>query len=247
MRNYHSLGAVGLAVIAGMAGCAGTSDYVYTPDTANATVAGLPAARTPVPPEKPQGAIEVTSYGVTDLRRGDENIPALHVRAVVTNDGDDAPWTVDTTQQMVAIPGEGQSRALFVNSDVNTLPTVTIARHERRVLDFYFPLPATVRGESQLPRFEMLWQVNTPERAVASRTSFERVDKEPDVAYATVPVGWPLWAGYGPYWWYDPFYPRAVFIHTRPIHVHGTGRVTVGRFGGRFHAGPPSHVATRHR
>lgn len=246
MRNYRSLEAVGLAVIAGLLGCAGTSDYVYTPDTANATVAGLPAARTPVPPEKPQGAIEVTSYGVTELQRGSDRIPALHVRAVVTNDGDDAPWTLDTTQQMVAIPGEGQSRAMFVNSDVNTLPTVTIARHDRRVLDFYFPLPDTVRGESQLPRFELLWQVNTPERVVASRTSFERVDKEPDVAYAAVPVGWPLWAGYGPYWWYDPFYPRAVFIHTRPIIVHGTGRVTLGRFGGRFHAGPPSHVATGH-
>jgi hypothetical protein len=247
MNNYHSLGAVGLAVIAGMLGCAGTSDYVYTPDTANATVAGLPAARTPIPPERPQGAIEVTSYGVTDLRRGDTKIQALHVRAVVTNDGDDRPWTVDTTQQMLAIPGEGQSRAMFVNSDVNTLPTVTIARHERRVLDFYFPLPDTVRGESQLPRFEMLWQVNTPERVVASRTSFERVDKEPEVAYSTVPVGWPLWAGYGPYWWYDPFYPRAVFIHARPIIVHGTGRVTVGRFGGRFHAGTPSRVVTRQR
>jgi hypothetical protein len=247
MRKYHSLGAAGLAVIAGMLGCAGTSDYVYTPDTANATAAGLPAARTPIPQEKPQGAIEVTSYGIAELRRDDAKIPALHVRAVVTNDGDDRPWTLDTTQQMVAIPGEGQSRAMFVNSDVNTLPTVTIARHERRVLDFYFPLPDTVRSESKLPRFELLWQVNTPERVVASRTAFERVDKEPEVAYTAVPVGWPLWAGYGPYWWYDPFYPRAVFVHTRPIIVHGSGRVTVGRFGGRFHAGSHAHVANRHR
>jgi len=247
MRNYHLLGAAGLAVIAGMLGCAGTSDYVYSPDTPNATVAGLPAARTPIPQEKPQGAIEVTSYGVTDLMQGNEKVPALHVRAVVTNDGDDKPWTLDTTQQMVAIPGEGQSRAMFVNSDVNTLPTVTIARHERRVLDFYFPLPDTVRGESQLPRFELLWQVNTPERMVASRTAFERQDKQPDVAFEAVPVGWPLWAGYGPYWWYDPFYPRAVFIHTRPVIVHGSGRVHVGRFGGNFRANTPAHVATRHR
>jgi hypothetical protein len=245
MKSNHSLGAAGLAVIAGMLGCAGTSDYVYTPDTANATAAGLPAARTAIPQEKPQGAIEVTSYGITELRRDDARIPALHVRAVITNDGDDTPWTLDTTQQLVAIPGEGQSRAMFVNSDLNTLPTVTIAKHDRRVLDFYFPLPDTVRGESKLPRFELLWQVNTPERVVSSRTAFDRVDKEPQVAYAT--VGWPLWAGYGPYWWYDPFYPRVVFIHTRPIVVHGTGRVTVGRFGGRFHAGTTTHVATRHR
>jgi hypothetical protein len=245
MKPNYSLGAAGLAVIAGMVGCAGTSDYVYTPDTANATAAGLPAARTPIPQEKPQGAIEVTSYGITDLRRDDARIAALHVRAVITNDGDDSPWTLDTTQQLVAIPGEGQSRAMFVNSDVNTLPTVTIAKHDRRVLDFYFPLPDTVRGESKLPRFELLWQVNTPERVVSSRTAFERVDKEPQVAYAT--AGWPLWAGYGPYWWYDPFYPRVVFIHARPIVVHGTGRVTVSRFGGRFHAGTTTHVATRHR
>jgi hypothetical protein len=246
MRTYHSLGAAGLAVIACI-GCAGTSDYVYSPDTANATVAGMPAARTPIPQERPQGAIEVTSYGITDLSQANAKIPALHIRAVVTNDGDDRPWTLDTTQQMVTIPGEGQSRAMFVNSDVNTLPTVTIARHERRVLDFYFPLPDTLRHESQLPRFELLWQVNTPERTVASRTAFERQDKAPDVAYAAVPVGWPLWAGYGPYWWYDPFYPRAVFIHTRPIIVHGTGTVRVGRFGGHFRAGGTSHVATRHR
>ena len=247
MLNRHLLGSIsGLAVIAGMLGCAGTSDYVYRPDSTNATEAGLPAARTPIPQERPQGAIEVTSYGITELRRDDAKIPALQVRAVITNDGDDTPWTLDTTQQVVEIPGEGQSRAMFVNSDLNTLPSVTIARHERRVLDFYFPLPDTIRGESQLPKFDLLWQVNTPERTVASRTSFDRMDKSPEVAYAT-PVGWPLWAGYGPYWWYDPFYPRVVFVHSRPIVVHGTGRVTVGRFGGRFHPAARAQVVTRGR
>ena len=247
MLNRHVFGTrAGLAVIAGMLGCAGTSDYVYRPDTANATEAGLPAARTPIPQERPQGAIEVTSYGITELRRDDATIPALQVRAVVTNDGDDTPWTLDTTQQVVEIPGEGQSRAMYVNADVGTLPTVTIARHERRVLDFYFSLPDTIRSESRLPRFELLWQVNTPERTVASRTSFDRLDKEPEVAYAT-PVGWPLWAGYGPYWWYDPFYPRVVFVHSRPIVIHGTGRVTVGRFGGRFHPATRAQVVTRRR
>ena len=248
MLNSYSIGPrAGLAVIAGMLGCAGTSDYVYRPDSANATEAGLPASRTPIPQERPQGAIEVTSYGITELQRDDAKIPALQVRAVITNDGDDTPWTLDTTQQVVEIPGEGQSRAIFVNSDVNTLPSVTIARHERRVLDFYFPLPATIRSESQLPKFELLWQVNTPERTVASRTSFDRFDKAPNVAYETVPVGWPLWAGYGPYWWYDPFYPRVVFVHARPIVIRGTGRVTVGRFDGRFHPSPRAQVVTRRR
>jgi hypothetical protein len=239
------------SVIAGMVACAGNSQYVYTPDAANATEAGLPAARTAIPPEQPQGAIEVTSYGVTSLQqsgqRDGSKIPALHVRAVVTNDGDDTPWTLDTSQQMVAIPGEGQSRAMFVNSDIGTLPNVTIAKHERRVLDFYFPLPDTAANASRLPRFDLLWQVTTPARTVASRTSFDRVDSQPNVAYEVAPTAWPLWAGYGPYWWYDPFYPRAVFLHSRPYVVRGTGRITVGGFGGRFRAGGGGHVATGRR
>jgi len=246
MTVLRSLGATsGLVMLAGLLGCATTSEYVYSPDSANAVAAGLPAARTPIPQEQPQGAIEVTSYGVTELRRDATAVPALHVRAVVTNDGDDTPWTLDTTQQLVEIPGEGQSRALYVNADVGTLPNVMIARHERRVLDFYFPLPDTVRDASHLARFELLWQVTTPARTVASRTAFDRVDKETDVAYERT-VMWPAWVGLGPYWWYDPFYSRVVFVHARPWGFHGPGHVVVGRFGGRFHAGGP-HVAHGHR
>lgn len=239
MSIRSSLGAAVL-VLTGLAGCAGNSAYVYQPDTANATAAGLPATRTPIPQERPQGAIEVVSYGVTELRRDAMTIPALHVRAIVTNDGDDTPWTLDTTQQLVEIPGEGRSRAIFVNTDVSTLPTVSIARHERRVLDLYFALPDTVRNAARLPRFDLLWQVNTAARTVASRTTFERVDREPDVAYAPT-TSWPLWAGYGPYWWYDPLYPRAIFVHAHPYVFHGPSRVVVGRFGGRFYA--PHRVA----
>jgi hypothetical protein len=241
MAIRSSLG--GALIIASVCACAGNSQYVYQPDTANATAAGLPAARTPIPQEAPQGAIEVVSYGVTTLKRDSTQFPALHVRAIVTNDGDDRPWTLDTTQQMVEIPGEGKSRAIFVNADVGTLPGVTIARHDRRVLDFYFALPDTIPGASQLPRFDLLWQVNTSARTVASRTSFDRVDREPDVAYADVRP-WPLWAGYGPYWWYDPLYPRAVFVHSHPFVFHGGGRVYVGGFGGHFRAGG-AHVAHR--
>ena len=57
MRIRSTLGAAGVLVIGGMLGCAANSDYVYQPDTANATAAGLPAARTPIPQEAPQGAI----------------------------------------------------------------------------------------------------------------------------------------------------------------------------------------------
>jgi hypothetical protein len=108
----------------------------------------------------------------------------------------------------------------------------------------YYELPDTMRKASQLPRFDLMWQVGTPARVVASRTSFDRVDREPDVAYETTGA-WPLWAGWGPYWWYDPFYPRVVFVHAHPLHFQGSGHVVVGRFGGHFRSG--GRVVTGHR
>ena len=35
---------------------------------------------------------------------------------VVTNDGDDVPWQIDTREQLAEIAGEGRSRALYVNT-----------------------------------------------------------------------------------------------------------------------------------
>jgi len=228
-------------VAAGMFGCGG-QDYVYAPDTTNAVAAGLPAARTAIPPEQPQGAVEVVSYGVTDLHPGAARVPALHVRMLVTNDGDDTPWRIDTNQQFVEIPGEGRSAPMYVNSDVQGLPNVSIARHERRVLDFYYPLPDTIRDDSRLPRFELQWQVDTASRAVADRTSFDREVRDVPSVAVGYDASWPYWAGYGPYWWYDPFYPQAVFIHARPFAFDHRAHVSVGRFGGHFRAGG-GHVA----
>ena len=49
---------------------------------------------------------------------------------------------------------------------------------------------------------------------------------------------WPLWAGYGPYWWYDPFWPGATFIHGRAIAIRGgIHHVGVGHFHGHWSAG----------
>src|SRR5438552_1812208 len=174
--TMYALAAVGILAC-------GENNYVYTPQTANAVSAGLPAARTPIPQEQPQGAVEVTSYGITDLQPGSARVPALHVRMIVTNDGDDTPWRLDTTQQFVEIPGEGRSAPMYVNADVQTLPNLTIARHDRRVLDLYYPLQGRIRGDAQLPRFELLWQVDTAARTVASRTPFDRAEPAPGVAY----------------------------------------------------------------
>jgi hypothetical protein len=203
----------------------------------------MPAERIAIPQEAPQGTIQIASYGVTRLASGGANIPALHVRMIVSNDGDDVPWTIDSRKQMVEISGEGQSRAMYVNADVNTLPVLSIGRREHRTLDFYFPLPSTIHSDTGLHGFQVLWDVDTGTRAVASRTSFDRVSQAPSYAYAE-PYG-PYWAGYGPFWWYDPFYPSVVFVHARPFRFNHGGRVMVSGFSGHFRPGGRTVVGHR--
>lgn len=235
---------IGIFAAAAFGACAESQNYVYTPETTNAALANTPASRTPIPQEAPQGAVEVATYGIARLRQDDTSVPSLHVRMIVSNDGDQTPWQLDTREQYVSIAGEGRSRAMYVNSDVQNLPVVQINQHERHVFDFYFPLPATVRSASQLPRFDVQWQVATPSRVVASSTTFDRVEQQTGYGYAYAEPAWPYWAGYGPYWWYDPFYPQVVFVHPRPFRFHERGPVFVDHFHGRFAPGG-AHVAGR--
>jgi hypothetical protein len=198
----------------------------YSPDRSNFWADGYPAAVTAVPPEVPQGKVEVTSFGITEITPdGAGPLSALHVRLAITNEGDATPWQVTTTDQVVEIAGEGKSRPIFVNTDLKSLPSVTINQRERRVLDFYYPLPGSIGSEDALPAFDFLWQVTTPARTFASRTHFERLEKEPPATYSHVV----LYSGWGPYWWYDPFYPSFVFLHYRPIVIHHPGRVIITR------------------
>ncbi len=205
-----------LMAISLIAGCGETGHYIYTPETANSFSNSLPASKTPIPQEQPQGSVEVKSYGISHLQQLG-NAPVLVVRMIVTNDGDATPWQVDTREQYVSIPGEGRSRAMYARSDVRSLPIVQVAQRSSHVFDLYFPLPGSIDRASQLPRFDLQWQVQTATRMVASSTTFDRLRREPE-RYAYDPW-WP-YAGFGPYWWYDPFYPSVAFVHA-PIYVHG--------------------------
>jgi hypothetical protein len=212
-------------LVVALAGCAATPSYVYSPQPASYWSDGYPASVTPVPPEAPQGKVEVTSFGIVEIQpEGAQPLPVLHVRLAIANEGDAVAWTLVPSEQLVEIPGEGRSRPIYVNTDVRTLPSIEIAQRDRRILDFYYPLPANVDGDEDLRGFDVLWQVTTPARVFASRTRFGRLEEEPMVR-----TGVTFYAGWGPYWWYDPFYPRAVFVHHRPIVVHRPGRVIVTR------------------
>jgi hypothetical protein len=218
------------AVAVACAAACGGGSYAYVPEGATLRADGRPVTRIAIPPEQPRGEVRVESMGITSLDgRSDRKIDVIHLRLAVGNDSDDRPWTIDTREQLLEIPGEGRSQAIFVSSDRDSMPIVQVPRRDRRVLDLFFPLPATVDDEDDLAGFELLWQVNTGDRVVAQRTPFGRVSTEPPVQYSGS-----IYTGWGPYWWHDPFYSRHVFIHHRPIVIRDTGRVIVTRPRGHF-------------
>lgn len=190
-------------------GCAARPQTVYAPERADAWLDGYPAQRVAVPPERPDGDVRVASFGITTMRLdGRVDVDVLHVRMILDNQGDERPWRVDVREQLVHIPGEGRSRPMLVNTD-GDLPIIEVPRRQRRVIDLYYPLPGTVRRQADLPRFDLLWEVSTPGRRVAQRTSFDRMRTEPEVQRDVYLV-----SGWGPHWWYHP-YPYG-FVH-RPV------------------------------
>jgi len=224
----RSFTALTLFALAGLGACA--HHYDYQPAERDLVpFQGRAAARYPVPPERPEGEVRVVTFGMQDLSPtgGGSLMPALHVRLLVANNGDATPWNVDTRQVLIDIAGEGSSPAVYVNSDVGTLPNITIAQGEQRTIDFFFPLPGSMQGEAAIPHFDVKWQVVTGTRPIAGRTPFDRFDLQAPPPRVAVAFRW------GPHWWFDPFYPRAgVFIHPTPFiviprhphHVHVTPR-----------------------
>ncbi len=155
-------------------GCAVSSSYYYSPQGATFWFDGYPVVAAPVS----RGKVEVASFGVSSITSENSAITALHVRFALVN-GDPQPWTLATADQAVELPEAGLVRPVVVNSDREVPAIVTIQPRERRVLDFYFPLPASIKDDEALPAFDFLWQVTTPARPIAGRTRFRRVEQEP--------------------------------------------------------------------
>ncbi|MFI5289422.1 MAG: hypothetical protein ACHQ17_07225 [Polyangia bacterium] len=220
-----------------LAGCAG--DYAYVPaEAATAQVGGQAAADYPIPPEAPQGDVRIASFGISPLAvNQQESVRALHLRMVIANNSSQQ-WTVDTREQLAALSGEGESRPIFASTDQGELPLVPIAPGDKRTIDLFYPLPADLQKASELPEFDLVWNVDTGNgRVVAERTPFQRVTVEPQ--YAADYSGYYEPAYWGPIWWYDPYYfqytfARPVIIHRRPV--------IVGRPLPRHHRGFPAPV-----
>lgn len=236
-----------VATVALAAGCAATGAYLYVPAAgATAQASGYPAAYYALE----TGAVRVVSFGAFDARPGDGGapLPVLHVRLLVANNADDAPWTIDTSAIVATLPGAGPTQAVFVNSDAGTPPVLQIPRGEQRTIDLYFPLAGTAGAEPVA--FDVLWQVQTGARVAVERTPFEREVIE--TGYRTRYVyGYPPAYGYGyslglgPHWWYDPHYSGyhgSVFIGHHGFHGghhYGGHHYGGGHHGGGHHGGPP--------
>jgi acidic type I keratin len=245
--------AVVAALLALMGGCA-PEQYVYQPAVPpNSQVAGLPAVDYQIPPGQPQGNVRVASFGITQVQsQQGQGTPVLQVRMVVTNNSR-SPWYVDTRTVLVSLGGEGRSRPAFVNTDAGTPPYLQVPAGQTKTIDLYYPLPVGMANASEVPAFDVTWQVQTPVGNVAQRTPFQRTEIEEYAGdeYGGVPYdygyygypGYPAYAcgygypyafgfgvGLGPFWWYDPFYRSYGFYHHPHVFV-GPG------YHGRFFVG----------
>jgi hypothetical protein len=207
--------ALGVALLASIAGCGTGGKYVYRPEeNATARVSGQAAALYRIPPEAPHGDVRIATLGIATLQpRGDDDdrIRTMHVRMIVGNNDDVAGWQLDTRQQIGGLDRYGQSRPAFASSSPGRPPVVTIAPSEKATIDLYYPLPEDMQEASEIPHFEVLWRVQTAQATVAERTSFERLRIEPPAprVYYGWDLGWGTGWGWGP--WYDPFWADYAF------------------------------------
>jgi hypothetical protein len=199
-----------IVVLVLIAGCGAGTSYVYAPEGAKLETGSL-STEFKIPPEEPKGDVRVQSNGITEIEAGGRKIPVVQIRLTVANNSDTTPWTVDTREQLLDIPRAGRATPMFANTDRGTGPVLTVPRLDQRIIDLYFPLPTGVHDAKDLENFDLLWQVHTGPRLVAERTSFDRISIEPEVTTD-------LYAGWGPYWWYDPYYPSYSYLYSRPYY-----------------------------
>jgi hypothetical protein len=207
-----------LACSLAMAACAPT--YVYRPATnATATIKGRVAADYPIPPAAPKGDVRLASFGMSDISPNAAAFAhqkAIHVRMIVADNSQTA-WTLDTRQQVVALPDGQQLAPAYVatRDGQGGLPSVTVAAGSKRIIDLFYPLSPAMQSASRVPEFDVVWRVDTPEEQVTERTPFDRLQIEPATAYGDGPE-WGAWDdGWGGPFWHDPMYPGyggAIFV-----------------------------------
>jgi hypothetical protein len=160
--------------VAALAGCMAPTSYVYSPEGASHWDDGYPTATQLVPPEAPQGTIEFSSFGFVEIQNEQRAQSVLHVRLTVTNDGDASPWAIVPRDQVIDVSGDERTSPMAMKQALPMNEPVEVGQRERKPLDLYFALPASVASEDVLMGFDVWWQVTTPARPYLSRTHFDR-------------------------------------------------------------------------
>jgi hypothetical protein len=234
MRKEFIIAACSLA----MAACA--PSYVYRPAAnATATMKGRAAADYPIPPTSPQGDVRLASFGMTNVSSSGtpgKAQKAIHVRMIVA-DNSQTPWTLDASKQLVALPGGQQLAPAYVTTHDGEagLPSVTVPAGGKRILDLLYALPPDMQSASQVPEFDVVWHVATPQQQVSERTPFDRLRVDPEVVGASDPY-WSADERWGGPFWYDPYIPgyrSDVLIGAPRWGGWGRGRGHLEAHGGR--------------
>jgi hypothetical protein len=148
------------------------------------------------PSDKPTGTIRIQAIGIEDVKHKtaenkDSEIPALHLRMLVSNHAPTGNWVVDTQDISVSFVDGEQAKPIFSN------PVKLIVRPgELLSTDVFVPLPKNVKSSDDLPAFDLRWKAQAGNQVVAESTPFDRVKIE--TYYAN---NYPYWGGpYGPYY-----------------------------------------------
>jgi hypothetical protein len=154
--------------------------YFFAPvTTTGADIAGIAAASSGLPPEKPRGELRVASFGIAPFDGTAQR--ALYLRVEVSNHDDTSQsWTIDASEQRVDL--EGERTALAPAPLRGARPTVIEVRPgATTTLGLFFPLPLGLRDAKEIPEFDVTWTVHLGVRIVRGRARFERfmVDVRP--------------------------------------------------------------------
>jgi hypothetical protein len=206
--------AVGVALTA-----CGTQQTAYRPVAAGQGVlaTGPNVATYAVPPQAPQGRVQVVSLGGERLQGQDDLF--LHVRLDAENSGDATAWRIESHEQRLVLQGGAELPPSYATTSAGG-PVLSLNRGQRGYVDLYYPLPP---GWDP-PRLTLSWRVRRADQMVALATGLDRVSGRGGSypaygphAYAPYEpyygtryrthVGVHLGYGYDPFWgFYDPFW-----------------------------------------
>jgi hypothetical protein len=126
-----------------------------------------------------QGDIRLASYGVTKLKRGeDESLKAIHLRVALADNGRE-PIVLDARAQRLQLPDGRQIPAAYVRSPLSAPPLIRVDPGSSQTVDLYFPIPADLLDESSPPQFDVVWRVHVGNDTVTDITPFDKVAVDP--------------------------------------------------------------------